>query len=34
VDVDDAGVVTDIDTLADLRRAETLLGERSKAVGE
>jgi molybdenum cofactor cytidylyltransferase len=34
VDVDDAGVVTDIDTLADLRRAETLLGERLKAVGE
>jgi molybdenum cofactor cytidylyltransferase len=34
VDVNDAGVVTDIDTLADLRRAETLLCERSKAVGE
>jgi molybdenum cofactor cytidylyltransferase len=30
VDVNDAGVVTDIDTLEDLRRAETLLGERSK----
>jgi molybdenum cofactor cytidylyltransferase len=34
VDLDDAGVVTDVDTLDDLRRAETLLRERSKAVGE
>ena len=31
VDVDDAGVVTDIDTLEGLHRAETLLSERSKA---
>ena len=30
VDVDDAGVVTDIDTLEGLHRAETLLSERSK----
>ena len=30
VDVDDAGVVTDIDTLEALQRAETLLSERSK----
>ena len=30
VDVDDAGVVTDIDTLEGLHRAETLLNERSK----
>ena len=34
VDVNDAGVVTDIDTLDDLRRAETLLSERSKCAGE
>jgi molybdenum cofactor cytidylyltransferase len=33
VDVDDAGVVTDIDTLDDLRRAETLLAERPKSAG-
>ena len=31
VDVDDAGVVTDIDTLEDLHQAETLLRERSKS---
>ena len=30
VDLDDVGVVTDIDTLEGLQRAETLLGERSK----
>jgi molybdenum cofactor cytidylyltransferase len=34
VDLDDAGVVTDVDTLDDLRRVETLLGERSKAGGQ
>ena len=34
VDVNDAGVLTDIDTLDDLRRAETLLSERSKCAGE
>jgi molybdenum cofactor cytidylyltransferase len=34
VDFDDAGVVTDIDTLEDLRRAEALLSERSKCAGE
>jgi molybdenum cofactor cytidylyltransferase len=33
LDVDDAGVVTDIDTLEDLRRAETLLREREGRAG-
>ena len=33
IDLDDAGVVMDIDTLDDLQRAETLLRERSKLTG-
>jgi hypothetical protein len=34
MDVDDAGVVTDIDALDDLHRAKTRLGERSKSASE
>lgn len=33
IDLDDAGVVMDVDTLDDLQRAETLLRERSKLTG-